>query len=471
MKTRTQLFDRLAPLMTLFDWPVLPNTIREAPARTRLESPAQQNPQEQRGSLKNAVMKKHLCLIGLLFGLLQFAAFARVAGTYDIAPGESTTNSIAASYQIDYYSFQANKGDKLLARMQVLSGQMHARVGIYRLDGTQLTYNYGTSYTSVDWTCPADGAYLLWASDYLTASGTGTYLLNLQRLNNPENPQLSLFGQNVTNTIGQAFQMNAHSFVAQAGDKLLVRMQVLSGQMHARVGIYKLDGTPLNYSNGGSYTSLDWTCPADGAYLLWASDYLTGAGTGTYLVRLEGPLGPRIFRQPQSVKTSTGATAIFGVLVSGNEPLQYQWRLKERDLSNTDRISGANSTTLTISQVRQSDAGAYSVAVSNLFGKTTSANADLVQNSVKALFWPGGTRRSNSRNRSPDCGDAARASRTSRAAPSLVFRESCQLRPLRNWGGWPPVTPTGAPIESGVFAPCHRGVGVPLGSPVPGLWQ
>jgi hypothetical protein len=52
-------------------------------------------------------------------------------------------------------------------------------------------------------------------------------------------------------------------------------------------------------------------------------------------------------------------------------PLDYQWSLNETN------ISGATASSLTISNVAQSDLGNYAVEVSNSFGSTNSSNAML----------------------------------------------------------------------------------------------
>lgn len=63
--------------------------------------------------------------------------------------------------------------------------------------------------------------------------------------------------------------------------------------------------------------------------------------------------------------------ASFSVTASGTMPLNYQWSL------NGTNILGATSSSLTISNVSQSDLGAYAVVVTNEFGTVTSSNAML----------------------------------------------------------------------------------------------
>jgi uncharacterized repeat protein (TIGR03803 family) len=90
---------------------------------------------------------------------------------------------------------------------------------------------------------------------------------------------------------------------------------------------------------------------------------------------------PVITSQPASQVAMEGATASFSVGTSGNALLFYQWRQDNgaylTNLSNAGNISGATSSTLTISNVSSSNVGAYSVLVSNAAGSVISSNAFL----------------------------------------------------------------------------------------------
>lgn len=80
---------------------------------------------------------------------------------------------------------------------------------------------------------------------------------------------------------------------------------------------------------------------------------------------------PSICVQPQPVIVNAGSNASFTVTAYGSPPLNYQW------LFNGTNISGATSSSLTISNVAQCNLGNYDVVVSNDFGSITSSNAVL----------------------------------------------------------------------------------------------
>ncbi len=80
---------------------------------------------------------------------------------------------------------------------------------------------------------------------------------------------------------------------------------------------------------------------------------------------------PSISTQPASQTVNAGQTANFNVAASGTAPLNYQWQ------KNGSDIAGANGPSLTLANVQPSDAGDYSVEVSNDAGVATSDPAAL----------------------------------------------------------------------------------------------
>jgi hypothetical protein len=96
--------------------------------------------------------------------------------------------------------------------------------------------------------------------------------------------------------------------------------------------------------------------------------------------------GPTITTQPVSRTVNPGATTTFTVAATGSGTLTYQWRNNGVNLSNGARIAGTTSTSLTITNVQQTDVGNYSVAVTDSRGTITSASAALTVNAVVAFY-------------------------------------------------------------------------------------
>jgi Immunoglobulin domain len=102
----------------------------------------------------------------------------------------------------------------------------------------------------------------------------------------------------------------------------------------------------------------------------------------TRQVTLEMAGLPVITSQPANVMVSEGMTASFTVSLATNAVLAYQWQLANgsslTDLVDGGGLSGSATSTLTISNVSLTNAGTYSVIVSNLAGAVSSAGAPLI---------------------------------------------------------------------------------------------
>jgi arylsulfatase A-like enzyme len=89
---------------------------------------------------------------------------------------------------------------------------------------------------------------------------------------------------------------------------------------------------------------------------------------------------PDIAEQPTDQTLDAGATANFAVKAAGGLPLTYRWRRNGVDLTDNGRIVGAGTAALAISSLGQTDAGSYSVRITNSFGAITSSIALLTVN-------------------------------------------------------------------------------------------
>ena len=93
---------------------------------------------------------------------------------------------------------------------------------------------------------------------------------------------------------------------------------------------------------------------------------------------------PYLTAQPASLSLNSGQVAVFKV--ASTNALSYQWRRNGTDLALTDRVSGVNGPTLAISPALASDAGVYSVVVSNADGTTPSDPATLAMDVTLPFF-------------------------------------------------------------------------------------
>src|SRR5204862_2992253 len=88
---------------------------------------------------------------------------------------------------------------------------------------------------------------------------------------------------------------------------------------------------------------------------------------------------PTIITQPASQTAFVSDTVNFTVSATGTQPFAYQWRFKGTNIAN------ATTSALVLPHVQLSDAGAYSVIVSNTVGITNSSDATLTVNQVPGV--------------------------------------------------------------------------------------
>jgi pectate lyase len=84
------------------------------------------------------------------------------------------------------------------------------------------------------------------------------------------------------------------------------------------------------------------------------------------------PVAPVFNSQPVSLVVLAGSAGSFTAVAVGTAPISYQWS------KNGTPISGATSTTLSLSNVQTADDGSYTLTASNSVGRVTSNPAQLV---------------------------------------------------------------------------------------------
>ena len=100
-----------------------------------------------------------------------------------------------------------------------------------------------------------------------------------------------------------------------------------------------------------------------------------------------------ITSQPTNETVAAGGAATFTVAASGSPPLSYQW------LFGTNPVAGGTGSSLVLNNVQPSQAGSYSLIVSNAYGPVTSSNALLMvltphtisRQPVGQMLCPGGS--------------------------------------------------------------------------------
>ncbi len=132
-------------------------------------------------------------------------------------------------------------------------------------------------------------------------------------------------------------------------------------------------------------------------YVIFTDD--NGSGTPDTSVEIDNfavtlPF-PGIITQPQNSSVSPGQSVTLSVEATGFQPLSYQWR------KNSNNVPNQTNATFVINNAQASDAGFYSVIVSNPHGSVTStsvtvsvncaAPASFVTTPSDQALQPGGT--------------------------------------------------------------------------------
>ena len=140
---------------------------------------------------------------------------------------------------------------------------------------------------------------------------------------------------------------------------------------------WRKNSTPIAGATGSSYTTPATVSGDNGSSFAVVVTNATGSMTSNAAMLTVAPTPPTIVTQPSSVTITVGSSATFSVATSGSG-LSYQWNF------NGAAISGANSSSYTISSAATNNTGNYSVLVSNSAGSVTSAPATLVVNASAA---------------------------------------------------------------------------------------
>ena len=116
-------------------------------------------------------------------------------------------------------------------------------------------------------------------------------------------------------------------------------------------------------SHSGGFSTV--TLPTLSTNLAWYTNNLISSGQLTVVAL------PAITNQPAATVANTGTTAGFSVGATGSGTLAYQWRI------NGTNLTGATLSTLSLTNVQLTNAGNYTVVVTNSYGSVTSSIASL----------------------------------------------------------------------------------------------
>jgi len=117
---------------------------------------------------------------------------------------------------------------------------------------------------------------------------------------------------------------------------------------------------------------------------LYGTTSYGGAGGNGTIFRVLLP--PDLAVPPQSLTNIAGSTATFNVGATSLQPLTFQWQKNDTNLLDGGNVSGCTTSNLVVTGLSDSDAGIYSVIVSNAnFGVTNVATLTVIDPPVITL--------------------------------------------------------------------------------------
>jgi pectate lyase len=139
--------------------------------------------------------------------------------------------------------------------------------------------------------------------------------------------------------------------------------------------------TPLSAGTNATLTLNNVQTGDSGGYSVLVSNSAGSITSSTAQLLVTNVFSaPVILTQPQSHAVTVGNNTSFGVVATGTQPLLYQWYF-----NTNSPLADATNSTLQLNNAQFSDAGDYSVTVSNSIGTTDSAFATLTVNTNVVL--------------------------------------------------------------------------------------
>ncbi|MFL6333458.1 MAG: immunoglobulin domain-containing protein [Pyrinomonadaceae bacterium] len=132
---------------------------------------------------------------------------------------------------------------------------------------------------------------------------------------------------------------------------------------------WQKNGSEIAGANGASLSVANAQAGDAGTYTVVVSNAAGSATSSGAVLTVITP--PTITTQPAAQTAPLGSNVSFTVAASGTSPFNYQWQKNGAD------INGANSDTLSLSNVQDADAAVYTVVVSNPAGSATSGGGAL----------------------------------------------------------------------------------------------
>ena len=339
---------------------------------------------------------------GALLSSTQLNAAADVAGTFVYSPVAGTTPALGTNLLTttftpdDTVNYASRTVTVNLIVDQIAPG---APTGVSGVSGnaqavvsfTAPVSNGGATITSYTITAtPVSGG------SAVTASGSTTPIT----VTGLTNGTSYTFSATATNSVGTSSASSASSTIipvtvpgaptglsgVSGNTQAVISFAAPTSNGGATITSYTLTATPVSGGSAvtasGSTTPITVTGLTNGTSYTFSATATNSVGTSSSSSASSAvtPILPvAITTQPINLTVAQGYPASFTVAASGTVPLTYQWS------KNGVAISGATSATYTIAAVATTDAGNYTVTITNAAGSVTSSAATLTVQAFNVL--------------------------------------------------------------------------------------
>jgi hypothetical protein len=245
-----------------------------------------------------------------------------------LACGQTVEGTIAASGQLDQFTFAGEAGDVVTLTLVQTGAIDPAFTAVVTLlgPGTDHSRSSGVNFRRL----PATGVYTVVIHDVYN-TGRGSYAFKLGwALPLPKqcgDRTALTCGQEVQASIDAPLELDLFTFAGQQGNVFLLTLVELADtdigfQVHGR--LLAPDGEEIGFVATGSTTPV--TLPVNGTYALAVHDLSNNRRRGTYKLRLESqgpcpppPVSPSIGLRLNATTFAAGETMVLtGILSAGN---------------------------------------------------------------------------------------------------------------------------------------------------------
>jgi hypothetical protein len=201
--------------------------------------------------------------------------------------GETKLGAITRPREMAAYTFDATANDQAFVRITRTSGMLDPEFFAFDPNGNLWCRNWG-SVTADSGLCnvPYTGKYTVVLFEALEQADTGDFSIYVQRVNDPGNTPVIVFGETLSGRISAGGERDTFKFNAKANDRITVKMTRVTGVIAPEIFLYGPTGQLVCRTFGNQIAEMACTLPADGIYAILAFEAYGRYNTGDYTMHL-----------------------------------------------------------------------------------------------------------------------------------------------------------------------------------------